>query len=299
MNKKWKFVVLGLEVIALIGLTVALIAFLRSEKKASQPVQVEIKDVDEMLVEEASTVEALTEIVDDLTAVQTVQAAELQTGTIGAGTIAVEMAEVSAEPQAVELPYLVDATPFVYCDVNAGLNLREGPSTESKKLTTLHRGAAAAVIGEENGWYHVIYNGIEGYLDKNYVSNAIQSEYRFVVNRTEQMFRIYNNRTGEVLYEIPCITGRHETQYETPTGIFCVYYMQKNAHLRKYNVDVYYWVAINGGIGIHDARWRTEDEFTPDRYGYDGSHGCINITVANMPTIYNLIQKGNIVEIVE
>ena len=58
--------------------------------------------------------------------------------------------------------------------VNAGTsgrNIRSGPGTENSVVVIASNGAEVTVVGEENGWYRVRYNGSqEGYVRKDFVS---------------------------------------------------------------------------------------------------------------------------------
>lgn len=71
-----------------------------------------------------------------------------------------------------------------------------------------------------------------------------------------------------------------------------VYEKQKNRVLRGpgYASPVKYWMPIKGGIGIHDARWRSE--FGGDIYKTSGSHGCINTPEEEMARLYECAEVG-------
>ena len=49
------------------------------------------------------------------------------------------------------------------------LNLRGGPSTSGPVLARMPNGASLTVCGERDGWYTVVYNGIQGYAAAAYV----------------------------------------------------------------------------------------------------------------------------------
>ena len=52
-----------------------------------------------------------------------------------------------------------------------------------------------------------------------------------------------------------------------------------------------YWMPFNGGIGLHDASWRSK--FGGEIYKNSGSHGCVNLPRSVAETIYNNIDKLN------
>lgn len=51
----------------------------------------------------------------------------------------------------------------------SNVNFREGPSTSTKKITQLSKGAKITIYSLDNGWYEVDYNGTKGYLSAEYV----------------------------------------------------------------------------------------------------------------------------------
>ncbi len=103
------------------------------------------------------------------------------------------------------------------------------------------------------------------------------------VSIEEQKVKMYVG--GECILNAPCVTGTKGV-YDTPKGIFYSNFKAKDYHLSKYNCDVEYWVTVDGNVGLHDANWRTDDEYTVGRYTWDGSHGCINLQEATAQTIY-------------
>ena len=50
------------------------------------------------------------------------------------------------------------------------VNLRTGPSTGYAKVATLPAGARISVGGNIGGWYHVSYNGLNGFVTGSCVS---------------------------------------------------------------------------------------------------------------------------------
>ncbi|MBR1710066.1 MAG: SH3 domain-containing protein [Clostridia bacterium] len=68
------------------------------------------------------------------------------------------------------------------------LNMRKTPEDKSKIVTRIKNGSNVEIIEHSNGWYHITYNGEEGYVKEEYVkllSEAIGKE-------------IYSN--GDTLY---------------------------------------------------------------------------------------------------
>ena len=48
---------------------------------------------------------------------------------------------------------------------------------------------------------------------------------------------------------------------------------------------------FNGGVGLHDASWRSS--FGGSIYNGGGSHGCINLPYSAAQTIFGSISKGD------
>ena len=57
-----------------------------------------------------------------------------------------------------------------------------------------------------------------------------------------------------------------------------------------YRTHVDYWMPFNGGIGLHDADWRSK--FGGTIYEKNGSHGCINIPPKYADDVFYNVDKG-------
>lgn len=110
------------------------------------------------------------------------------------------------------------------------------------------------------------------------------------INLTAQHLYFYKN--GEKLIESDFVSGNVSKNYTTPPGAYPLTYKQRNAILRGegYASPVSYWMPFNGGIGMHDANWRSS--FGGTIYKTSGSHGCINLPPAVAKTIYENISQG-------
>lgn len=124
--------------------------------------------------------------------------------------------------------------------------------------------------------------------DMNFLSSYIE------VDITRQMVYLYYE--GEFILGTSCVTGKTDG-HDTPTGVYYLTYKTTNAILRGYNSDgstyatfVNYWMPFNGGIGFHDALWRTS--FGGTIYQYNGSHGCVNLPFEAAQTIYSYINTS-------
>ena len=110
------------------------------------------------------------------------------------------------------------------------------------------------------------------------------------IDKTKQV--VYFIADGIAIWAAHCVTGNERRGWGTPTGAYAVYAKQTNRVLRGagYASPVKYWMPFNGGIGLHDASWRSS--FGGEIYKTAGSHGCINLPKDTVATLYALVQVG-------
>lgn len=177
-------------------------------------------------------------------------------------------------------------------------------STRTFKAT---RGEAVEIIGGTYG------NKLDKEAEILYLTDAFLndvSEVRIPIYEKEALVRgkndigdtyieidmtnqkMYYYKKGELLLETDVVTGSVEEGHKTPEGVNFVYYKSRNTTLRgkDYESFVKYWMAVKGGIGIHDASWRRK--FGGEIYLKNGSHGCINTPSDVMKELYNAVEKG-------
>jgi hypothetical protein len=129
-----------------------------------------------------------------------------------------------------------------------------------------------------------------------------------VTSLTEQTLRLYEN--GQFVKGIPLVTGRQERP--SPPGLWHIFFKGTNVifhsseplnsplwsppSLIRYAMEYH-----EGGFYYHDATWRKyfgpganmpHDDYTSGKYSDDGSHGCINMTLANAAWLYSWVQVG-------
>ena len=125
------------------------------------------------------------------------------------------------------------------------------------------------------------------------------------VDKCDQTVYYYENYELQMASE--CVTGTetNPSRY-TPTGIYSIYMMERGRTLRgaqqadgsyAYSSYVNYWMAFNGGIGLHDATWR--DDFGGSIYWYSGSHGCVNLPYWAAQELYNMVDIGTTVIVID
>ena len=110
------------------------------------------------------------------------------------------------------------------------------------------------------------------------------------VNLTAQHMYYYKN--GTLIMESDFVSGNEAKGWNTPTGVYGLYYKQKDKTLRGegYATPVSFWMPFNGGVGFHDATWRSD--FGGNYYRKSGSHGCINLPYSAAKKLYENIDSG-------
>lgn len=128
-----------------------------------------------------------------------------------------------------------------------------------------------------------------------YAASANSSENDFgdsyvEINLTAQHLFMYQD--GELVVESDFVSGDVACNRKTRLGAFGLSYKQRNATLRgaDYVTPVSYWMPFDGGIGMHDATWRSN--FGGDIYLTNGSHGCINLPLNVAATIFENISAN-------
>ena len=130
--------------------------------------------------------------------------------------------------------------------------------------------------------------------DGNLISEADLSN-RVEIDITNQHVWMYKDNT--LIADTDCVTGNESAGHSTPTGVYKLIYKERDRYLRGKNDDgtnycsfVKYWMPFNGGVGLHDASWRSK--FGGDIYKNGGSHGCVNLPRSVAETIYNNIDSS-------
>lgn len=110
--------------------------------------------------------------------------------------------------------------------------------------------------------------------------------------------KVYYVQNGKVKLKTSVVTGG--PNHATPRGIFRLAYKERNVTLKGSNGDgtdyaskVSYWMPFNGGIGLHDAPWRSS--FGGSIYQSGGSHGCVNMPPAKAKQLFGYIDAGTLV----
>lgn len=182
--------------------------------------------------------------------------------------------------------------------ISSTANIRTGASTSKKVVTTVKRGTELTVLGTKSNWYKVSVNNKTGYIRNDLVSTDL-----IIVDISDQM--LYYFKGNKTVLTAPVVTGM-KGKHDTPLGNYTLYKSNKetsrylkgnNDDGTRYNAFVNYWMPFNGGVGFHDATWRSSSEFNKNQYKSDGSHGCVNMKKADAKVLYNNTTKDTAVKV--
>ena len=181
--------------------------------------------------------------------------------------------------------YRSDIQKVVYA--KSRLNLRSMPNTDSEIYYTLSRYETAEVLRTEGDWYLVRVDNRIGYINKEY-TETLTGKF-VVVDISAQTLTLYDGNTN--ILETPVVKCDKD-KHDTPTGKFEIRKKDTDTYLvgPGYRTHVDYWMPFNGGIGLHDADWRSK--FGGNIYVNNGSHGCVNIPPKYADDVFENVKKG-------
>lgn len=130
----------------------------------------------------------------------------------------------------------------------------------------------------------------------NYEQELDMAEFESYVEIDISRQKVWFYYKGECILDgVPCVTG-NAGNHDTPPGVFYLKSKSRNAVLRGWNDNgtryaspVKVWMPFNGGIGMHDASWRSD--FGGEIYKTNGSHGCVNMKLEDAEKVYEYIDK--------
>ncbi|MCL1630371.1 L,D-transpeptidase/peptidoglycan binding protein [Sporolactobacillus sp. CPB3-1] len=200
--------------------------------------------------------------------------------------------------------------------------INKNQSTLNKKFSfRTHTGKVISVQGQSYGWalnvsketeriekafeqgktdikaYNVYGVGYSTYGIgyHNTTNHGIGNTYA-EVSISEQKIWIYKN--GKLVVSTHVVTGRHDTNEDTPKGLWYIMYKESPSTLEgseagnpNYSVKVNYWAPFTmSGCGFHDAKWRKNWKKTA--YLTHGSGGCVNTPPGIMKQVYDNLDQN-------
>ena len=121
-----------------------------------------------------------------------------------------------------------------------------------------------------------------------------------LIDKSDQRLYYYVNKNFNMSAGV--VTGLKGV-HDTPRGTYYVRSKLRNIYLTgpTWRSYVNYWMAfIGSSYGIHDATWRSTGAFSNNRtYLYDGSHGCVNMSLNDGSKLYYRVDIGTTVIVQE
>lgn len=161
------------------------------------------------------------------------------------------------------------------------INVPVASSGQTVDGNKLYEAIAEAINNKKSATVEAVYSEAKEEETGEYVTYG--GNY-CEVDLTNQMVYVYKN--GELVVSSQCVTGCISKGHGTPTGVYSIFSRDKDRYLRGdgYKSWVNFFITFNGGIGFHDASWRST--FGGNIYLYSGSHGCINMPYSAAKKLY-------------
>lgn len=164
--------------------------------------------------------------------------------------------------------------------------------TRDELVELLKKGKDAKIdpIYYQDGSY--VYTGMKG---ARTAADDIGKTY-IEIDLTNQTLWYYKN--GKKLWECGIVSGQTTSAARTTLpGVYKLWDKQTNYRMKASNSDgerwdtkCTYWNNVSlCGIGLHDSQWRGT-AVGGDIYKYNGSHGCINMTLESAKYIYDNVE---------
>ena len=186
-----------------------------------------------------------------------------------------------------EVSYRDDFFDVVYITYDTPLYNSDNESSGVKYFFNKYEVCEVLAMNDE--WYYVRYEDMYGYLKRNCTAKI--GKEAVVIDIDNQRLTLYYN--SHIIVETDIVTGTLGI-YDTPTGMYSIKNKVTDTVLSSktygYNQPVNYWMPFNGGIGLHDASWRSK--FGGDVYVKNGSHGCVNIPPKYADDVFDNVNRG-------
>lgn len=183
-------------------------------------------------------------------------------------------------------------------------------TVEKPREFVTHSGSTISVEGGYYGWLidqeaeatqllEAIENGTQGIRYAAFAQTAVSWENSDLGDTYVEIDlggqHVWMYEDGEEIVSTDCVSGTmSKSDCVTPAGTYTLYYKESPSVLKgennEYETEVKYWMPFNGGIGLHDATWRSS--FGGEIYKNSGSHGCINLPLKAAEEIYEHVYDG-------
>ena len=181
--------------------------------------------------------------------------------------------------------YVVDGNYYQIVSMNTNANAYDRPY--GNVIGTLPKYEACFIYGEVDDFFLAECEGHVGYIKKCDCTRL--NNIFIIIDISDQTLRLYDG--CEELLVTDVVTGKSSTP--TSVGLFTISERQSPRVLKgdDYEVEVKYWLRFYKGQGVHSMNRRV---FGVDaNYQENGSHGCVNVPLKKMKTIYETANVGD------
>lgn len=174
-----------------------------------------------------------------------------------------------------------------YVFVTKDIALKEKDNDDSYTLANIEMFNKIYRLSSDDNWSYVCFEGINGFVKNDDIEKLTDTYVE--VDISDQVVNFFVD--NELLVTSSVVTGT-DTVSPTRIGWFEIYGRRYDTYLRGpgYKCHVDYWMPFDGGIGLHDADWRSE--YGGEIYKTNGSHGCVNIPKEAVKIIYENSDNG-------
>ena len=156
-----------------------------------------------------------------------------------------------------------------------------------QKLFVIEKGVKVSAVM----YYKSVSEVITGFVYND--SYEELSDVFVEVDISDQVVNLYVD--GENTLSSSVVTGKNSTP--TRIGYFDIDSKSRSTSKGKvilkgpgYRSPVDFWMPFDGGIGLHNAPWRSK--FGGEIYKKSGSHGCVNMDYDTASEIYSNVEVG-------
>ena len=151
----------------------------------------------------------------------------------------------------------------------SSLRLRSAPSLDAPVITMLDKDWIIAVLGEEDGWYHVAHNGEDGYVSAEFFTMSEETEFEYYgrINARGVNVRAESNTGSEILNNLGLgsgitVVGIEDGWYEI-TGTY------GDGYVRSDYISLTNETPLTPGAAVGDRDFARQ--YLGVRYSYGGA----------------------------
>ncbi len=182
--------------------------------------------------------------------------------------------------------------------INSFINTLANTSRNTSYTRTFKTasGKTVKISGGDYGRYFSVTKETDYLINKIKKGATVTKNFSDIGNTYAEISiskqHIWFYKNGKLIADGSIVTGNVSNHTSTRKGVFYLKARAYNVTLKgdDYEADVSYWMPFDGGIGMHDATWRSY--FGGSIYYYNGSHGCVNLPYWLARKIYYNISVG-------